>query len=97
MAIGRGRKPASVKTAVDELVTLYSQIVSPFMKVAWGTHPNNIGHMSYPGCFRCHDGSHTATNGKTIPQDCSVCQNLLAVDVTKPKVLSALVIQQITS
>jgi len=97
MAIGRRRKAASVKTAGDELVTLYSQNVFPFMKVAWGTHPNNIGHMSYPDCFRCHDGSHTATNGKTIPQDCSVCQNLLAVDVTKPKVLSALVIQQITS
>lgn len=49
--------------------------------------------MSYPGYFRCHDGNHTATNGKTIPQDCSVCHNLLAVDVAKPKVLSALGIQ----
>ena len=86
-------KSALVTSASDELVTLYSQNVFPFMKVTWGTHPNNIGHMSYPGCFRCHDGSHTATNGKTIPQDCSVCHNLLAVDVAKPKVLSALGIQ----
>ncbi|MGO9936119.1 MAG: NapC/NirT family cytochrome c [Terracidiphilus sp.] len=86
-------KAALVKSAGDELVTLYSQNVFPFMKVTWGTHPNNIGHMSYPGCFRCHDGSHTATNGKTIPQDCSVCHNLLAVDEAKPKVLSALGIQ----
>jgi nitrate/TMAO reductase-like tetraheme cytochrome c subunit len=86
-------KAAFVKTAGDELVTLYSQNVFPFMKVTWGTHPNNIGHMSYPGCFRCHDGSHTATNGKTIPQDCSVCHNLLAVDEAKPKVLSTLGIQ----
>jgi len=86
-------KAALVKSAADELVTLYSQNVFPFMKVTWGTHPNNIGHMSYPGCFRCHDGSHTATNGKTIPQDCSVCHNLLAVDEAKPKVLSDLGIQ----
>ncbi len=86
-------KAALVKSAGDELVTLYSQNVFPFMKVTWGTHPNNIGHMSNPGCFRCHDGSHTATNGKTIPQDCSVCHNLLAVDEAKPKVLSALGIQ----
>ena len=86
-------KAALVKSAGEELVTLYSQNVFPFMKITWGTHPNDIGHMSYPGCFRCHDGSHTATNGKTIPQDCSVCHNLLAVDVAKPKVLSDLGIQ----
>jgi hypothetical protein len=86
-------KAALVKSAGDELATLYSQNVFPFMKVTWGTHPNNIGHMSYPGCFRCHDGSHTATNGKTIPQDCSVCHNLLAVDEAKPKVLSDLGLQ----
>ena len=37
----------------------------PDMKVTWGTHPNHIGHMSYPGCFRCHDGDHVAKDGKT--------------------------------
>ena len=84
---------ALVDQAGKELVTLYDQNVFPFMKVTWGTHPNNIGHMDYPGCFRCHDGSHTASNGKTIPQDCSVCHNLLAVDEAKPKVLADLGIQ----
>ena len=83
-------KSALVKSAGEELVTLYSQNVFPFMKVTWGTHPNHIGHMSYPGCFRCHDGSHTARNGATILQDCSVCHNLLAVDEAKPQVLSDL-------
>ena len=33
------------------------------MKVTWGTHPNHIGHMNYPGCFRCHDGGHAAKDG----------------------------------
>jgi nitrate/TMAO reductase-like tetraheme cytochrome c subunit len=82
-----------VKRAADGLVTLYCQNVFPSMKVTWGTHPSHIGHMSYPGCFRCHDGDHTAKDGTTIPQDCSVCHNLLAVDETKPKVLSDLGIQ----
>jgi nitrate/TMAO reductase-like tetraheme cytochrome c subunit len=86
-------KAAQVKAAGDELVTLYSQNVFPFMKVTWGTHPNHIGHMSYPGCFRCHDGDHVTKSGTAIPQDCSVCHNLLAVDETKPKVLSDLGIQ----
>jgi hypothetical protein len=75
------------------LVILYSQNVFPFMKVTWGTHPNHIGHMSYPGCFRCHDGDHASKNGKSITQDCAACHNLLAVDEARPKVLSSLGIQ----
>jgi nitrate/TMAO reductase-like tetraheme cytochrome c subunit len=82
-----------VKRAGEELATLYSQNVFPGMKVTWGTHPNHIGHMSYPGCFRCHDGDHTAKDGTAITQDCAACHNLLAVDETKPKVLTDLGIQ----
>jgi hypothetical protein len=87
-------KSALVKSAGDELVTLYSQNVFPYMKVTWGTHPNHIGHMSYPGCFRCHDGDHSTKDGsKSITQDCAACHNLLAVDEAKPKVLADLHIQ----
>ena len=86
-------KAALVQSAGEELATLYSQNVFPLMKVTWGTHPNHIGHMSYPGCFRCHDGDHTAKDGKSITNDCAACHNLLAVDESKPKVLSDLGIQ----
>jgi nitrate/TMAO reductase-like tetraheme cytochrome c subunit len=86
-------KAAQVKAAGDELVTLYSQNVFPYMKVTWGTHPNHIGHMSYPGCFRCHDGEHAAKDGSAITQDCAACHNLLVVDEAKPKVLADLGIQ----
>ncbi|HTW61584.1 MAG TPA: NapC/NirT family cytochrome c [Terracidiphilus sp.] len=86
-------KAALVKSAGDELVTLYDQNVFPYMNVTWGTHPNNIGHMSYPGCFRCHDGDHVSKDGTTLTQDCSVCHNLLAVEEAKPKVLGDLGIQ----
>jgi nitrate/TMAO reductase-like tetraheme cytochrome c subunit len=86
-------KAALVKSAGEELATLYSQNVFPFMKVTWGTHPNHIGHMSYPGCFRCHDGDHTAKDGTSITQDCAACHNLLVVDEAKPKVLTDLGIQ----
>jgi nitrate/TMAO reductase-like tetraheme cytochrome c subunit len=87
-------KASLVKAAGDELATLYSQNVFPYMKVSWGTHPNHIGHMSYPGCFRCHDGEHAAKDGNSITQDCSACHNLLVVDEAKPKVLADLGIQQ---
>ncbi len=86
-------KAGVVKAAGEELATLYSQNVFPYMKVTWGTHPNHIGHMSYPGCFRCHDGDHSAKNGTAITQDCAACHNLLAVDESKPKVLADLGIQ----
>jgi hypothetical protein len=86
--------PDLVKSAGEGLVHVFTTNSFPDMKVTWGTHPNHIGHMSYPGCFRCHDGDHASKDGtKSITQDCSVCHNLLAVDEAKPKVLSDLGIQ----
>ncbi|HEU5457345.1 MAG TPA: NapC/NirT family cytochrome c [Terracidiphilus sp.] len=82
-----------VRAAGNQLVTLYAQNVFPDMKVTWGTHPNDIGHTAYPGCFRCHDGDHTAKGGQSISQDCSVCHNILATDEAKPKVLADLGLQ----
>ena len=43
------------------------------MKVTFGTYPDNIGHMTSSGCFRCHDGSLTAKDGSTISADCEYC------------------------
>ena len=28
------------------------------MKTDWRKFPDNIGHLYYRGCFRCHDGKH---------------------------------------
>jgi hypothetical protein len=66
-------KRAQVDRAIDALQRLYSRNVFPSMKVAWGTYPNNLGHMDFPGCFRCHDDSHKAKDGSTISQDCELC------------------------
>lgn len=86
-----GQKRAQVDEAAKTLVAIYSENVFPFMKVTWGTHPNNIGHNAYPGCFRCHDGSHSTKDGKqTVTNDCSACHNLLAVDDPNPKQLADL-------
>jgi NapC/NirT cytochrome c family, N-terminal region len=77
-----------VQQAARTLVAIYSRNVFPSMKVTWGTYPNNIGHMDYPGCFRCHDGNHVAKDGQVISNDCSLCHNILAYQETNPKVLS---------
>ena len=82
-----------VEASARRLVAIYDRNVFPDMKVTWGTYPNNIGHMAYPGCFRCHDGSHVAKNGKALSNDCSLCHNLLATDETNPAILNDLQLQ----
>ncbi|MGD0212386.1 MAG: NapC/NirT family cytochrome c [Terriglobales bacterium] len=79
-----------VEQAGQEVANIYLRNVFPDMRLTWGTHPNNLGHNDSPGCFRCHDGSHTSKDGQTITNDCSACHNLLAVGEEKPKVLTDL-------
>ena len=66
----------SLERAIAGAQDVYSRNVFPAMKVAWSTYPNNIGHMNSPGCFRCHDESHKAADGKVIGQDCSTCHDI---------------------
>jgi hypothetical protein len=79
--------PAKVKEAADAVQSIYALNIFPDMKVTWGSYPNNIGHTDSVGCFRCHDGNHFSASGKEIPNDCSVCHDLLAMEEKDPKVL----------
>ncbi|MGB6742599.1 MAG: NapC/NirT family cytochrome c [Terracidiphilus sp.] len=85
------------RTQIDQgakaLAAIYSRNVFPYMKVGWGTHPDNLGHNDYPGCFRCHDGSHNAKDGKSITNDCAMCHNLVAIDEPNPKQLAEIGMQ----
>jgi len=79
-----------VEDAAKAIVALYNQNVFPDLKVTWGTYANNLGHMDFPGCFRCHDASHTAEGGKTITQDCDSCHQVVAASEASPEVLKTL-------
>jgi NapC/NirT cytochrome c family, N-terminal region len=82
---------AEVSKAVKALVAIYQQNVFPQMKVNWGTYPDNLGHMNFPGCFRCHGTLHEASDAqKMIPQDCNTCHNLLSMGEANPKILTDL-------
>jgi len=77
--------------AAGEIVAIYNRNVFPDLKVTWGTYPNNLGHTDFPGCFRCHDGSHSTSDQKlSITQDCSTCHEPLAIEETSPGVLKTL-------
>jgi len=70
-------KADSIKGAVAELQRIYSTTFFPYMHVNWKTHPNNIGHFYFPGCFRCHDGNHVSKDGKAISKDCNSCHTVI--------------------
>src|SRR5208337_4745969 len=77
VSVNRSMVAGSINKAVDELQVIYSTTFFPTMKVDWKTHPNNIGHLYYPGCFRCHDGNHVSKDGRVISKDCNSCHTLL--------------------
>ncbi len=62
-----------IDQAIVEVQRLFEQNVFPEMKVNWKPYPDNIGHMNFPGCFRCHDGDHKNEDGVTLTRDCNTC------------------------
>jgi hypothetical protein len=82
-----------VEQAGQQVAEIYLRDVFPEMNITWGTYPNNLGHTDFPGCFRCHDGSHVSADGQMITNDCSACHNLLSIQETNPKVLTDLGMQ----
>jgi NapC/NirT cytochrome c family, N-terminal region len=79
-----------IQQAGQAVLAIYNRNVFPDLKVTWGTYPNNLGHTDFPGCFRCHDGSHTTVDGKTINQDCTTCHQPLATEEACPEILKTL-------
>jgi hypothetical protein len=79
-----------IQQAGQAVLAIYNRNVFPDLKVTWGTYPNNLGHTDFPGCFRCHDGSHTTADGKTINQDCTTCHQPLATEEASPEILKTL-------
>ena len=85
------QRSGDIANAGAAIAAIYNRSVFPDLKVTWGTYPNNLGHTDFPGCFRCHDGSHSTADQKmTITQDCNTCHEPIAVDEAAPGVLKTL-------
>lgn len=84
------KRSQDIHQASQAILAIYNRNIFPDLKVTWGTYPNNLGHMDFPGCFRCHDGSHASSDGKTITQDCNTCHEPLAMDEASPQILRTL-------
>jgi hypothetical protein len=71
-------KKDAIERMITEVQTIYGRSYFPEMRVNWKKFTDNIGHLYYPGCFRCHDGKHVAEDGKVLTRDCNVCHTILA-------------------
>ncbi len=67
-----------VKMAIAGLQEEFQKNIFPEMKVRWDAYPNNIGHLEFNGCFRCHSDTHISSNGDTISKDCNLCHTITA-------------------
>jgi nitrate/TMAO reductase-like tetraheme cytochrome c subunit len=78
----------NIDRAVDQLKLLYELVATPEMKAVAADYPNNLGHESGPGCFRCHDGAHFEVGprgrllNKVIPWACTTCHTFPQVGRT---------------
>lgn len=72
-----GQKQDAIRRSIAAIQGVYQNYFFPEMKTDWQTHPNNIGHMNFLGCFRCHDGNHVSNTGKVITNDCTVCHTTI--------------------
>jgi hypothetical protein len=83
-------KQQVVEAASRGLLAVWQRNVFPEMNITWGTYTNQVGHTDYPGCYRCHDDAHAASDGRTISQDCSSCHEMLAWEESDPEILGQL-------
>jgi nitrate/TMAO reductase-like tetraheme cytochrome c subunit len=73
-----GKQRRAVDSAISELQGIYERTFFPYMKARWNEYPDNIGHLIFPGCFRCHDDQHQSADGRVIGRDCAMCHTITA-------------------
>jgi nitrate/TMAO reductase-like tetraheme cytochrome c subunit len=71
-------RKSDIDQSIAEIQNGYANNIFPFMKADWRKYPNNIGHLEYDGCFRCHNDRHKTEGGKVISKDCNLCHVIQA-------------------
>jgi len=71
-------EPIAIDDAIGRIKTIYRLTATPEMKVSAGSYPDFLGHLDFPGCFRCHDGGHFkvvdgVATSEVIPSTCNTC------------------------
>ncbi|GAB4527470.1 MAG: hypothetical protein Fur0018_13110 [Anaerolineales bacterium] len=74
-----GARANDIRQAVTAIQEIFVGTNFPEQALNAQTHPNNLGHKDFPGCFRCHDGQHLTQTGEAIPYACDTCHAIPAV------------------
>ena len=82
-------RQADIRNAIAEVQRIFRSTTFPEMKLDWKTHPNNIGHFYFNGCFRCHDGQHVSADGRMIRKDCDICHSILGEQQVATSLIAA--------
>jgi len=67
---------ALIEKGVVAIQDEYAQNIFPEMKVSWHAYPDNIGHLYFRGCFRCHNENHVSNTREPIRHDCVMCHDI---------------------
>lgn len=81
-------KSDKLDQAIHTLQTIYKENFFPSMNSRWDVYPDNIGHLNFPGCYRCHDGMHITESGDTITGECTTCHDFLAIGTEEEMAVS---------
>lgn len=65
--------------AIQAIQDTYSKSAFIEQEMFWNTHPDNIGHETSPGCFRCHDGKHLTETKEAVRLECNLCHSIPVV------------------
>ncbi len=71
-------RQSDIEEAIATVQDVFSKNIFPEMKVRWDVYPNNLGHLTSPGCFRCHNENLVATTGQTMHTECTTCHSILS-------------------
>ncbi len=72
------QKEKQIKEAILAVQASYERNIFPEMKAKWSDYPNDIGHFTFRGCMRCHDGKHISSSGTVIMNDCRTCHIIIS-------------------
>ncbi|MFC1556205.1 cytochrome C, partial [candidate division KSB1 bacterium] len=67
----------ALSSTISSITEYYKQNFFPLMKARWDRYPSQLGHLEFPGCYRCHDGAHVSESGKTITNECNACHTIV--------------------
>jgi hypothetical protein len=74
---GLGGVPSTdLAAAIGAVNRLYRTNVFPEMRITWGTYKSHLGHVEMSGCFRCHNDTTKAADGRVIRQECELCHRM---------------------